>query len=133
MENIYKTIYALNFYSLANELKTTKISDNSKYSIADQIFGSMILAIAMDSEFKESDDLAKINRMIFLSEFSNLYPDYDFEQLELGKQYENELAEAKNINNEYGRLVNKYITLDTLLTKLISEKGNKLSPEELNK
>ena len=133
MENIYKTIYALNFYSLANELKTTKINANSKYSIADQIFGSMILAIAMDSEFKESDDLAKINRMIFLSEFSNLYPDYDFEQLELGKQYENELAEAKNINNEYGRLVNNYIILDTLLTKLISEKGNKLSSEELNK
>ena len=135
METIYKDkeINALNFYALSNKLKTTKINPNSEYSIADQIFGSMILAIAMDSEFKESDDLAKINRMIFLSEFSDLNPDYDFKRLELGKQYASEARDAKNINNKYGRLVNKYITLDYLLTELISKKGNKLSPEELIK
>ena len=93
----------------------------------------MILATAIDSEFKETNNLSKIYRMLFLAEFSNLYPNYDFENLKLGKQYVREIVEARDMNIEDGKLVFKYKMLDFLLTKLIKDKENNISPSELIK
>lgn len=93
----------------------------------------MILATAIDSEFKEANNLSKIYRMLFLSEFSQLYPNYDFNNLKLGKQYTKEILEAKNIYTENGQLILKYKLLDFLLTKLIKEKENSISQSSLIK
>ena len=124
---------SLDFYVKSNELKSKIIDEQNNYSVADHLFGSMILATAIDSEFKETNNLSKIYRMLFLAEFSNLYPNYDFENLKLGKQYVREIVEARDMNSENGKLVYKYKMLDFLLTKLIKEKENKISPSELIK
>ena len=72
MENIEEIRKTLTFYVLANKLKTTIIDEINNYSVADNIFGSMILAIAMDSEFKETANLGKlfIGLFIFIKVFA---------------------------------------------------------------
>ena len=108
MEKLDEIRKTLEFYVRSNELKNKIIDKPNNYSIADHLFGSMILATAIDSEFKETNNLSKVYRMLFLSEFSNLYPNYDFDNLKLGKQYSNEAAEARKINTNDGKLVFKY-------------------------
>lgn len=133
MEKIDELRKTLNFYVCSNELKNKIIDEPNNYSVADHLFGSMILATAIDSEFKETSDLSKIYRMLLLYEFSILYPNYDFENLKLGKQYAKEILEARDMNTESGKLVFKYKMLDLLLTKLIREKENNIPQSELIK
>ena len=102
MEKMNEIIKTLNFYVKADELKNKIIDEPNNYSVADHIFGSMILATAIDSEFKETSNVSKIYRMMLLGEFSNLYPNYNFEDLKLGKQYKEEILEAKDMNTENG-------------------------------
>ena len=133
MEKLDELRKTLNFYVCSNELKNKIIDEPNNYSVADHIFGSMILATAIDSEFKEANNLSKIYRMLLLSEFSIYYPNYDFENLKLGKQYTKEILESRDMNTENGKLVFKYKMLDLLLTKLIREKDNNITPSELIK
>lgn len=133
MEKLNEIRNTLDFYVRSNELKNKIIDEPNNYSVADHLFGSMILATAIDSEFKESKDLAKLYRMLLLSEFSILFPNYDLDNLKLGSKYSRELSESKNINDENGKLVFKYKMLDLLLTKLIKDKENDITPSELTK
>ncbi len=133
MEKLDEIRKSLNFYVCSNELKNKIIDEPNNYSIADHLFGSMILATAIDSEFKETKNLSKIYRMLLLSEFSISYPNYDFENLKLGNQYSKEILEARDMNTENGKLVFKYKMLDLLLTKLIREKESNITPSELIK
>ena len=151
MEKLDEIRKTLNFYVCSNELKNKIIDEPNNYSVADHLFGSMILATAIDSEFKEANNLSKIYRMLLLSEFkeaNNLskiyrmlllsefsisYPNYDFENLKLGKQYTKEILESRDMNTENGKLVFKYKMLDLLLTKLIGEKESNITPSELIK
>ena len=76
MDKIKEVENTLIFYTLANKLKTTIIDETNNYSIANNIFGSMILAVAIDSEFKETNNLVKLLRMMVLDEFSKINPNY---------------------------------------------------------
>lgn len=133
MEKIEDIIKVLDFYVMANDFKNKIIDEPNNYSVSNQLFGSMILATAIDSEFKETKNLSKIYRMLFLSEFNILYPDFDFNNLKLGDQYAKESLESRNMNTEDGKLVFKYKMLDHLLTILIKEKENNISQSELIK
>ena len=46
MEKVEEIKNTLTFYTQANKLKTTIIDEVNNYSVADNIFGSMMLAIA---------------------------------------------------------------------------------------
>ena len=133
MEKLDEMRKSLDFYIRSNELKNKIIDEPSNYSVADHLFGSMILTTAINSEFKETSNLSKIYRMLLLSEFNILYPNYDIENLKLGKQYSKEILEAQDMNTEDGKLVFKYKMLDFLLTKMIKEKESNISQSELIK
>lgn len=77
MKNESEIKNVLDFYVKANKLKTTIIDEENDYSIADNIFGSMMLAVAFDSEFKECDNIGKLLKIMVLDEIQRLYPDYD--------------------------------------------------------
>ena len=125
----------LNFYILANKLKTTIIDDKNNYSMADNIFGSMILAMSFDSEYKETKNIAKILRMLFLNGFQKLNFNYSLnENLKKGYKYTNELNELLKYQSKDAFLTLKYYNLDLALTKLIHENGgdyDKLESEAL--
>lgn len=130
-EEIKKT---LTFYVLANKLKTTLVDEINNYSIADNIFGSMTLAIAINSEFKETDNLGKLFRMMLLNDFSKLNPNYPIQDvLKKGKQYKEEIDEARSLQSKQSKLIFKYKMLDYSLTQLISEQGNTLLYSDLLK
>jgi putative hydrolase of HD superfamily len=131
MEKIDEIRKTLDFYVKANNLKTTISDKQNNYSLADNLFGSMILAIAINSEFKETNNFGKICRMLFLDEFSKLFPDYDFKALKSGKQFMKELNEVRSMQTIEAKLALKYKSLDFLLTKLITEKSNTLKNSEL--
>lgn len=133
MEKLDEIRKSLIFYVNSNELKNKIVDERNNYSVADNLFGSMILATAINSEFKETNNLSKIYRMLLLSEFSILSPNYDFDNLKMGKQFVKEILESRDINNENGRLVFKYKMLDYLLTKLITESENNISKLDLIK
>lgn len=134
MQNVEEIKKTLTFYTLANKLKTTIVDEINNYSVADNIFGSMILAIAMDSEFKETDNLGKLLRMMLLDNFSKLNPNYPIQDiLKKGKQYKEEIDEARSLQSKESKLIFKYKMLDSSLTQLISEQGNTLQYSELLK
>ena len=134
MDKIKEVENTLIFYTLANKLKTTIIDETNNYSIADNIFGSMILAVAIDSEFKETNNLGKLLRMMVLDEFSKINPNYSIkDNLKKGKQYSEEIEASHLLQTKESKLIFKYKMLDFSLTKLISEKENSLSYNELLK
>ena len=131
MEKLDRINKALKFYVHSNELKNKIIDEVNNYSMADHLFGSMILATAINSEFKETDNISKIYRMMFLTDFISLHPYYNLQELKLGKEFTNEIIEGRDINTLNGKLVFKYKMLDFLLTKLITEKENSISKSRL--
>ena len=56
---------AIDFYMLANELKY--VTEDNNESLADSVYGSMILATAINSEYNLTDDLSKVIKIILLS------------------------------------------------------------------
>ena len=77
MKEIEELKKIINFYVLANKLKTTIIDEDNNYSISDHLFGSIMVAIAMNSEFNETDKVSKVIRMMILDEFIRLNPEYN--------------------------------------------------------
>ena len=56
MEKLDEIRKVLDFYVRSNELKNKIIDEPNNYSVADHLFGSMILATSIDSEFKETNE-----------------------------------------------------------------------------
>lgn len=54
MEKLDEIRKTLNFYVRSNELKNKIIDESNNYSVADHLFGSMILATAIDSGREEN-------------------------------------------------------------------------------
>ena len=134
MEQLKEIKNTLNFYVLANKLKTTIIDEEYNYSVADNLFGSMILALAMDSEFTETDNLGNLLRMMLLDNFIKLNPDYDIQNnLRKGSEYKEGINRACSLQSKDSKLIFKYRMLDFMLTKLIKEKESKLEYSELVK
>lgn len=131
MEKIEEIKNVLTFYTLSNKLKTTIIDDN--YSEADHIFGSMILAVAMDSEYKETQNLGKILRMLFLSEFDKTNPTYKYSNLKSEKKLQDEIIERYSLQTNDARLAFKYEMLDFILTTLITKKNVDINYSKLEK
>ena len=120
MDNIQKLSKILRFYVLGNKLKTTIFDEKNNYSIADNLFGSITLAIAMDSEFKETYNLGKVIRMLILSEFIKVNPDYDLNQnLEKGKELFQEVKEFFESQTLEAELAFKYRIWDCFLVDTI--------------
>lgn len=88
---------AINFYMLANDLKY--IVDINE-SMADHIYGAMILATAINSEYSLIDDLPKVIRTILLSKI------YDY--------YKAEMEEFLNMKYKYAYEVYDYYFERTL-------------------
>ena len=65
MEKLDELRKTLNFYVCSNELKNKIIDEPNNYSVADHLFGSMILATAIDSEF-DFDEIFKTSIFILL-------------------------------------------------------------------
>ena len=133
MQNIDEIKNILDFYVKSNDLKNKIIDIEHDYSMADKLYGAMSLAIAIDSEFTETDNLGKVLRLLFLDAFNRVAPNYDFGNLKLGDQYKQELKEVRFQKTKDSYLVYKYNLLDTLLSNLIEEQGDKLADEELAK
>ena len=134
MRKIEELKKIVNFYVLANKLKTTVIDEDNNYSISDHIFGSITIAIAMNSEFRETDEISKIIRMMILDEFTRLYPDYNLKSnLKNVEKFEREIDELRKFKTKEAKLVFKYRMLDFSLTNLIATQGDKLDYSELLK
>ena len=134
MEQLKEVKNTLNFYVLANKLKTTIIDEEYNYSVADNLFGSMILALAMDSEFTETDNLGELLKMIILDNFLKLNPNYDIQnKLKKGNEYIEYVHIASSLQSKNSKLIFKYRMLDFMLTKLIREKETELEYSDLAK
>lgn len=121
MNNMSKLERSLQFYVLGNKLKTT-VFDEKNYSVADSIFGSIILAVAMDSEFKETSNLGKIIRMLVLSEFVRLNPEYNLqENLPKGNELKKEVAEFLALETIEAKLAFKYRIWESFLVDYIKK------------
>lgn len=76
----------LNFYLLANKLKDVirtgwgevKISSNRIESVADHIYGCLVLAIGLDSENDLDLDMLKVFKMITVKELEKINLDKEF-------------------------------------------------------
>ena len=80
-----KTSNIINFYILANKLKEkirtgwveVKINKDRLESVAEHIYGTLILAIAIDSEYNIGLNMEKVLKMLTLHELEEiLMPDY---------------------------------------------------------
>ena len=105
-ENNIKSV--LNFYKKVNSLKYIIIDQKNNQSLANYLFGTMIIATAMDSEFKETNDLAKLYRMLLLSEINYIDLKYNFEDLKKSDQFQKELEEAGDFESKNAKLLFKY-------------------------
>ena len=121
----------LDFYIMGNKLKTMIIDEVNDYSVADNIFGSMMLAVAFDSEFKEGENIGKLLQLMVLDEIQRLYPDYNvFDSL---TEKWNIRVRSEDDALNYERLIFKYRSLDFALTDFIINKSNNLNVDDIQK
>lgn len=87
----------LEFYLKGNALKNTTIDNNGR-SVAEHLYGSMILARAIQSEFEPSEDISKVLRMIALEGITLTNDDFKCsEYLVNGSEYDKELDEKRKM------------------------------------
>ena len=117
----------LNFYVASNELKTKVYDEENNYTISDCLYGAVSLAIAMDSEFKESYNVSRVIKMMLLDEFSRNNPEFDIEnKLTKGKEFQELINEARRLETNDSKLAFKYRMMDFILTNLIYVRGSRL-------
>lgn len=128
--NDVKIKNAIDFYVFANKLKYTNIY-NINQSQADHIYGSMILATALNSEFNLTDNLGKIIRMLIFKELlDNPCLLSYLNNLSKKEKYLKELDEFKSKTNE-AKVTIRCMKLDIKLNKLFE--FNKLRGLSLEK
>ncbi len=96
---------ALDFYMLVNKTKYTLESQNQ--SLANQIYGAMILAVAINSEYNITDNIGETIRIILfgmLNEFYEKELDSILNNLSKGKQFKAELAKFYGVSIGNDRL-----------------------------
>lgn len=109
----------LEFYKILNTFKTSDFG-NDNLSYADNIYGSMILAVAMDSEFKETNDLGKILRLLILDGFYKMGLHNNLTTLNIGKYFETDFKDLYEFKSIDAYLTFKYRMIDTWLKKIIN-------------
>lgn len=110
---------AISFYMLANNLKYKTI--DGYQSLADQIFGSMVLANAINSEYSKVDNLGEVIRIILLGtmdEHCHEELTSTLKNMSKCNQYTNDLLkyyDVKDLDNKSGRFAFDCVTLELLL------------------
>lgn len=131
MKDRCKLDNVLDFYIMGNKLKTMIIDEVNDYSVADNIFGGMILAVAFDSEFKECENIGKLLQLMVLDEIQRTHPDYNvFDSL---TEKWNISVRSEDDALDYERLIFKYMSLDFALTDFIINKSNNLNIYDMDK
>lgn len=131
MKKVEELKKVLDFYVKANSLKTKVYDEENNYTISDCLYGAISIAIAMDSEFKESYNVSRVIKMMVLDEFSKNNPTYDLEnELKNGKQLQELVYEARRLETNDSKLAFKYRMMDFILTNLIKTRID-LTQEEL--
>ena len=131
MKKIEELKRVLSFYVKANTLKTKVYDEVNNYTVSDFLYGSICLAIAMDSEFKESKNVSRIIKMMIMDEFNKNNPEYNLsKELVKGKEYQDLVDESRRMETQDSKLVFKYRMMDFVLTNLIRTKRT-LSFDEL--
>lgn len=111
----------LDYYVLLNRLKTDIIDENNGFSHASHIFGSVVLAVAMDSEFKETSNLGEILKLLILDGFVMNGSFISSDVLNNNKKFENEFKKLCSSDDKDARLVFKYRVCDMALADLITK------------
>lgn len=113
---------AIHFYMLANKLKYIKLNFNK--SVADQIYGAMILATAVTSEYKNELNLAKILKIILLG----VMAEADYWKLRItlsamndGDLYFAESSQYFNIESNESRIAFHCVVTELLMTQFFEE------------
>lgn len=124
----------LDFYVFANQLKSIKRM-KSEQSYADCIYGNLILAITLNSEFKMTNDLGKVLRMIVLEDIAiadNSTHTFleKLGKLSKGKKYLSEIKEFRTFKTPEAKLAYDAKRKEYQLNKIIVEQEQK-SIEEL--
>lgn len=133
MKNLREIRKILEFYASANQLKTTYLDEDKTISVASHLFGSMILAVAINSEFKEVNKIGKVIRMLFLNEYEKLHNGYDFDNLKAKDCFNSCVEEYISNKTAEANLATKSELLDILLTKFIIKYSKVLDEKELLK
>lgn len=114
----------LKLYMRANKLENLKYY-NQNQSYATHIYGSMILAVAINSEFNITTDIAKVLRILILSNIKQydheLYLEEYLGTIPKGKQY---LTELSAPNTPEFALAKQCEELDEQLYDIINIPGN---------
>lgn len=132
MDNRQNLLNVLDFYTKANKFKTEMFNKSSDESYADHLFGSLLLATLINSEFKETDNLDKIYRMILLKGISSLNKEYFYDNLNDRLKFQDEEDEMNDNVTYEANLANRYIRINYLITSFINQNKN-ISYEELIK
>ncbi len=125
---------ALDFYVFANQLKSIRRMKTSQ-SYADFLYGSLILAISLDSEFEITNDLGKVLRMIVLEDIAVAdNPKNTFLEklgnLSKGKKYLQEIKELRTLKTSEAKLAYEAKRKEYQLNRIMIENEQK-NVEEL--
>lgn len=126
MKKVEELKNVINFYVAANQLKTRVYDEENNYTISDSLYGAISLAIALDSEFKESYNVSRVIKMMILDEFSKNNPNFDFSKLKKGNEFQELINEARRLETNDAKLAFKYRMMDFILTNLIYVRGSSL-------
>lgn len=114
----------IRFYLFANKLKEkvrtgwieVEISSDRLESVAEHIFGCLILAIGIDSEYKLDLDMYKVLKMLTLHELEEIImKDFTIrdkvspeEKIKLGREYVKKVTNGLVKQNEIGELLEEF-------------------------
>lgn len=133
---------AIDFYCLANQLKYKELytppsltgkTQKKEGTYSNHIYGSLILAIAFNSEFKITENIGKVIRMIALTYLKSLDEKkftFALRNLSNGSQFFREMEELGEYSSKEAVLALQSLSLDACLNSLYLSKKD-ITPEEL--
>lgn len=119
----------VDFYLKGNELKRDIISDDDR-TIAQHLYSSMILALAINKEFDASKDISKVIRMIMFDGIALTDDDFHCsDYLKNGLKYDKEIEEKNKMTTFDSIFAMKCRILDLKLHDLIINNKDKCQYE----
>ena len=119
----------VDFYLKGNELKRDIISDDGR-TIAQHLYSSMILALAINKEFDASEDISKVIRMIMFDGIALTDDDFHCsDYLKNGLKYDKEIEEKNKMTTFDSIFAMKCRILDLKLHDLIINNKDKCQYE----
>ena len=108
----------LEFYVRSNFMKENKKSEDDSFTVAEHLFGSLLLAVTCNREMDMKMDLSSVLRRLYLKAFHSVSKKFRFSDFQMKDLWNKEMMETSNDSKEAQEAI-QFQKMESELTQFI--------------